>query len=62
MRGRIVYVVVAKSPVLDQILAVDAVCATRERAEQIVREMSAEALLFSDRMYWTYIPTIEEEE
>lgn len=62
MRGRIVYVVVAKSPVLDQIIAIDAVCATKERAEQIVREMQAEALLYSDRMYWTYVPTLEEEE
>lgn len=62
MRGRIVYVVVAKSPVLDQIIAIDAVCATKERAEQIVQEMQAQALLYSDRMYWTYVPTLEEEE
>lgn len=62
MRGHIVYVVVAKSPVLDQIMAIDAVCTTRERAEQLVREMTADGLLYSDRMYWTYIPTLEEEE
>lgn len=62
MRGHIVYVVVAKSPVLDQIMAIDAVCTTQERAEQIVQEMNADGLLYSDRMYWTYIPTLEEEE
>lgn len=62
MRGHIVYVVVAKSPVLDQIIALDAVCATQERAEQIVKDMNAQSQLYSDRMHWTYIPTLEEEE
>lgn len=62
MRGHIVYVVVAKSPILDQIIALDAVCATQERAEQIVKDMNAQAQLYSDCMYWTYIPTLEEEE
>ena len=62
MRGRIVYVVVAKNRILDQIIAIDAVCATRERAEQLVREMTTDGLLYTDRMYWTYIPTLEEEE
>ena len=62
MRGRIVYVVVAKNLILDQIIALDAVCATQERAEQIVQQMQAEALRSSERIYWTYIPTFEEEE
>ena len=62
MRGHIVYVVVAKSPIFDQIVALDTVCATQERAEQIVEDMNTQARLFSDRIHWTYIPTFEEEE
>lgn len=62
MRGRIVYVVVAKNLILDQIIALDAVCATQERAEQIVKDMNAQSQLYHERMYWTYIPTLEEEE